>query len=181
MDKEQIRQKAAERVNAIYGLKDPSPEDVKKMIDTHFGPSPVVMFPGMPQQHLLFGCHQGHGNLNAHFNSFYETIEYMITTEVPQGLEGSIYIEEDEGRLRLLSSRDSGFVRVYDVPPNCLVDDVESETQFGVTTEVGLKIPWEDYLGGRIAIGYTHLFESGILVKQDIIFVSAGFSVSWWR
>jgi len=60
-------------------------------------------------------------------SSFYETIEYMITTEVPQGLEGSIYIEEDEGRLRLLSSRDSGFVRVYDVPPNCLVDDVESD------------------------------------------------------
>lgn len=59
--------------------------------------------------------------------SFYETIEYMITTEIPQGLEGSIYIEEEEGRLRLLSSRDSGFVRVYDVPSNCLVDDVESD------------------------------------------------------
>lgn len=60
-------------------------------------------------------------------SSFYETIEYMITTEVPQGLEGSIYIEEDEGRLRLLSSRDSGFIRVYDVPSSCLVDDVESD------------------------------------------------------
>jgi hypothetical protein len=60
-------------------------------------------------------------------SSFYETIEYMITTEVPQGLEGSIYIEEDEGRLRLLSSRDNGFIRVYDVPSNCLVDDVESD------------------------------------------------------
>jgi hypothetical protein len=60
-------------------------------------------------------------------SSFYETIEYMITTEIPQGLEGSIYIEEDEGRLRLLSSRDTEFVRVYDVPSNCLVDDLESD------------------------------------------------------
>lgn len=60
-------------------------------------------------------------------SSFYETIDYMITTEVPKGLEGSIYIEEDDGRLRLLSSKDSGFVRVYDVPPNCLVDDLESD------------------------------------------------------
>ena len=89
MDKEQIRQKAAERVNAIYGLKDPSPEDVKKMIDTHFGPSPVVMFPGMPQQHLLFGCHQGHGNLNAHYNSFYETIEVQRLKEQFTMVDGS--------------------------------------------------------------------------------------------
>jgi len=59
--------------------------------------------------------------------SFYETIEYMITTEIPAGLESSIYIEEGEGRLRLLSSRDSGYVRVYDLPPNCLVDDLESD------------------------------------------------------
>jgi hypothetical protein len=59
--------------------------------------------------------------------SFYETIEYMITTEIPRGLEGSIYIEEDDDRLRLLSTRDNGFVKVYDIPTNCLVDDVESD------------------------------------------------------
>ncbi len=60
-------------------------------------------------------------------SSFYETIEYMITTEIPQGLEDSIYIEEDEERLKILSSKDSGFMRVYEVPSNCLVDDVESD------------------------------------------------------
>jgi hypothetical protein len=60
-------------------------------------------------------------------SSFYETIEYMITTEIPQGLEGSIYIEEDDERLKILSSKDSGFLRVYEVPSNCLVDDVESD------------------------------------------------------
>ena len=59
--------------------------------------------------------------------SFYETIEYMITTEIPQGLEGSVYIEEADDGLRLLSTKDSGFVRVYDIPSNCLVDDVESD------------------------------------------------------
>jgi hypothetical protein len=51
----------------------------------------------------------------------------MITTEVPQRLKGSIYIEEDDERLRLLSTRDNGFVREYDIPSNCLVDDVESD------------------------------------------------------
>ena len=59
--------------------------------------------------------------------NFSETIEYMITTEIPRGLEGSIYIEEDDERLRLLSTRDNGFVRVYDLPSNCLVDDGESD------------------------------------------------------
>jgi len=59
--------------------------------------------------------------------SFYETIEYMITTEIPQGLKGSIYIEEDDDRLKLLSTKDNGFVKVYDIPSNCLVDDVESD------------------------------------------------------
>ncbi len=59
--------------------------------------------------------------------SFSETIEYMITTEIPQGLKGSIYIEEDDDGLRLLSTSDKGFVRVYDIPSNCLVDDVESD------------------------------------------------------
>jgi hypothetical protein len=59
--------------------------------------------------------------------SFSEIIEYMITTEIPQGLKGSIYIEEDDDRLRLLSTRDNGFVKIYDIPSNCLVDDVESD------------------------------------------------------
>ena len=59
--------------------------------------------------------------------NFSETIEYMITTEIPRGLKGSIYIEEDDDRLRLLSTRDNGFVKVYDIPTNCLVDDVESD------------------------------------------------------
>ncbi len=64
-------------------------------------------------------------------SSFYETIEYMITTEIPQGLEGSIYVEEDDGRLRLLSAKDKGFMRVYDLPSNSLVDDVESDYDGG--------------------------------------------------
>jgi len=64
-------------------------------------------------------------------SSFYETIEYMITTEIPQGLEGSIYIEEDDDRLRILSNSDNGFVKVYDLPSNSLVDDVESDYEGG--------------------------------------------------
>jgi hypothetical protein len=67
----------------------------------------------------------------APLNSFHETIEYMITTEIPQGLEGTVYIEESDEGLRLLSTKDSGFVRVYDIPSNCLVDDVESDYDGG--------------------------------------------------
>jgi hypothetical protein len=68
---------------------------------------------------------------DAPLSSFHETIEYMITTEIPQGLEGSVYIEEADDGLRLLSTKDSGFVRVYDIPSDCLVDDVASDYDGG--------------------------------------------------
>jgi hypothetical protein len=67
----------------------------------------------------------------ASLSNFSETIDYMISTEIPQGLEESIYIEEDDEMLRLLSTRDKGFVRVYNLPSNCLVDDVESDYDGG--------------------------------------------------
>jgi len=75
MDKEDIRKFAEEKVVTIYGLKDPSADDVKQMIETTFSPSPIVQFPGFRQQHPLFGCHQGTINLNDHYRLFYDTIE----------------------------------------------------------------------------------------------------------
>ena len=60
-----------------------------------------------------------------------ESVEYMITTEVPRSLKESIYIEEDEDRIMLLSSKDSSFVKTYDLPESYHVDDVESDYEDG--------------------------------------------------
>lgn len=75
MDKEDIRKLAEEKLTDIYGLKDPSAEDVMQMVETTFSPSPIVQFPGFRQQHPLFGCHQGVANLKDHYRLFYDTIE----------------------------------------------------------------------------------------------------------
>lgn len=60
-----------------------------------------------------------------------EFVEYMITTEVPGSLKESIYIEEDEDSIMLLSSKDSSFVKTYDLPESFHVDDVESDYEDG--------------------------------------------------
>jgi len=60
-----------------------------------------------------------------------ETVELMITTEVPGGLRESIYIEEGGDKLTLLSSKDPGFVKSYDIPDAYYVDDVESDYEDG--------------------------------------------------
>jgi hypothetical protein len=56
-----------------------------------------------------------------------ESLEYMITTEIPGGLRDSIYLEEDEESITLMSSRDAGFVKRYSLPEDYRVDEVESE------------------------------------------------------
>jgi hypothetical protein len=60
-----------------------------------------------------------------------ESVEYMITTEVPVSLKDSIFIEEDEDSIMLLSSKDSSFVKTYDLPESFHVDDVESDYEGG--------------------------------------------------
>jgi hypothetical protein len=60
-----------------------------------------------------------------------ESVELMITTEVPGGLRESIYIEEGDDKLTLLSSKDPGFVKSYDIPDAYYVDDVESDYEGG--------------------------------------------------
>ena len=85
MDKEAIRSLVREKIDAIYGLTNPSSDDIAKMIATHFSSSPIVQFPGFRQQHPLFGCHQGVANLTAHYELFFKSItvsnlthEYVI-------------------------------------------------------------------------------------------------------
>jgi len=56
-----------------------------------------------------------------------ESLEYMITTEIPGGLKDSIYLEEDDDSIILMSSKDTNFVKTYNLPEDYHVDEVESE------------------------------------------------------
>jgi hypothetical protein len=56
-----------------------------------------------------------------------ESLEYMITTEIPGGLKDSIYLEEDDDSIILMSSKDTNFVKTYSLPEDYHVDEVESE------------------------------------------------------
>jgi hypothetical protein len=56
-----------------------------------------------------------------------ENIEYIITLDVPKTLKDSIFIEEDEDRVTLLSSSDKSFVKTYNIPEGFHVDDLESD------------------------------------------------------
>lgn len=56
-----------------------------------------------------------------------ESLEYMITTEIPGGLKDSIYLEEGDNSIILMSSKDVNFVKTYNLPEDYHVDEVESE------------------------------------------------------
>jgi hypothetical protein len=56
-----------------------------------------------------------------------ESLEYMITTEIPGGLKDSIYLEEEDDAIILMSSKDANFVKTYNLPEEYHIDEVESE------------------------------------------------------
>jgi uncharacterized protein (UPF0333 family) len=55
-----------------------------------------------------------------------ETVEYMITTEIPETLKDTIYIEDNLDEIVLKSEKDKKFQRVYAIPDNYIIDSVES-------------------------------------------------------
>jgi len=55
-----------------------------------------------------------------------ETVEYMITTEVPEKLKDTIYIEDNLNEVVLLSEKDPGFQKFYNIPDSFIIDSVES-------------------------------------------------------
>lgn len=61
-----------------------------------------------------------------------ETIEYMITTEVPETLKETIFLEDNLNEIVLLSEKDKEFSRTYSVPDQFIIDSIESayEDQF---------------------------------------------------
>ena len=55
-----------------------------------------------------------------------ETVEYMITTEVPEKLKDTIYIEDNINEVVLMSEKDPGFQKCYNIPDSFIIDSVES-------------------------------------------------------
>jgi hypothetical protein len=55
-----------------------------------------------------------------------ETVEYMITTEIPDKLKETIYIEDNLDEVVLRSEKDPGFLKSYNIPDSYIIDSVES-------------------------------------------------------
>lgn len=55
-----------------------------------------------------------------------ETIEYMITTEIPEGLKDTIYIEDNYEEVVLRSEMDPNFQKNYNIPDSYIIESVES-------------------------------------------------------
>jgi hypothetical protein len=98
MDRAWIRQHAAEKIKAMYGLKNPSTGEIAKMTETVFGPNPILQFPGFRQKNPLFGCHQGHDNINAHYQLFYSIVEVSFLEQqytLVDGFSASVHCEAE--------------------------------------------------------------------------------------
>ncbi|MEW5980403.1 MAG: nuclear transport factor 2 family protein [Acidobacteriota bacterium] len=77
MDKEWIRGMVEEKMNAMYGLRNPSGGGVERMVDGLFSKSPVLQFMGYKQLHPLFGFHQGRDQLKQHYARLYAEVEIV--------------------------------------------------------------------------------------------------------
>lgn len=53
-----------------------------------------------------------------------ETMEYIITTELPGRMRNSIYIESDEEEINLKSSKDEKFLKSYTLPEGFQLDEI---------------------------------------------------------
>ncbi len=77
MDKEWIRQTVEENIKAIYGLRNPAPEDQQAMVENLFAQCPTFQFPGFIEQNPLFGSIQGVLLLKDHFQKFFNAVEVL--------------------------------------------------------------------------------------------------------
>ncbi|MBD3173439.1 Hsp20 family protein [Candidatus Bathyarchaeota archaeon] len=60
-----------------------------------------------------------------------ETVEYIITTEIPDRLRDTIYIEDNFDELVLRSQKDKKFNKRYSIPDDYVIDSVESAYEDG--------------------------------------------------
>ncbi len=87
------------------------------------------------QRNKVFDWNEGIYTLNENHLSggnVTETMEYMITTEIPDALMDTIFLEDNLNEIVLLSEKDNGFNRAYSIPDQFIIDSIESayEDQF---------------------------------------------------
>ena len=70
----------------------------------------------------IYSIQKSHGSSS----NITETIEYMITTEIPEGLKDTIYIEDNFEEVVLRSEMDPNFQKNYNIPDSYIIDSVES-------------------------------------------------------
>ena len=61
----------------------------------------------------------------------YESVEYMITTELPKRLQKTVTIESDEETIYLKSSADAGFNRSYPIPEGFDLEGIDYDYEEG--------------------------------------------------
>jgi len=61
----------------------------------------------------------------------YESVEYMITTELPKRLQKSMTIEADEETIYLRSSAEAGFNRSYPIPEGFDLEGIDYDYEEG--------------------------------------------------
>lgn len=60
-----------------------------------------------------------------------DSMEYIITTELPRRLRRSVYIEADGDEIHLRSTKDESFHRSYTLPRGFEVDEIDSDYEGG--------------------------------------------------
>lgn len=60
-----------------------------------------------------------------------EKVEYMITTEIPENLKDTIFIEDNLDEVVLKSEKDPEFQKNYLIPDSYIIDSVESAYEDG--------------------------------------------------
>jgi hypothetical protein len=61
-----------------------------------------------------------------HVINITETIEYIITTEIPETLKETIYLEDNLGKIILRSDKNPNFQRSYNIPEGYMIESVDS-------------------------------------------------------
>ena len=63
---------------------------------------------------------------NNHVYNIRETIEYVITTEIPETLKETIYLEDNLGKIILRSDKNPNFQKSYNIPEGFMIESVDS-------------------------------------------------------
>lgn len=61
-----------------------------------------------------------------HVINITETIEYIITTEIPETLKETIYLEDNLGKIILRSDKNPNFQRSYNIPEGYMIESIDS-------------------------------------------------------